>query len=84
MPKPHPMVLGNLLERYESLEAQVRDAGQASPELVRELQDTAYTLCVSTGTRDVEAAREAARRLLAESFAATAAAAAAQPPTVAA
>ena len=31
MLKPHPMVLGNLLQRYESLEAQVRDAGQASP-----------------------------------------------------
>ena len=83
MLKPHPMVLGNLLERYESLEAQVRDAGQASPELVRELQDTAYTLCVSTGTRDAEAAREAAHRLLSESFAATAAAPG-RPPTVAA
>ena len=89
MLKPHPLVLSKLLKRYESLEARARSEAGASPEVRRELQDTAYTLCVSTGTREVETAKKVARSLLSESFEATVAAAkpAAEPkkrPTVAA
>ncbi|MEV7130750.1 DUF5133 domain-containing protein [Streptomyces sp. NPDC093260] len=55
----HPAVLKDLVEQYETL----RDlyAEKASPEVRQRLEDVAYTLCVSTGTRDVEAALVAAR-----------------------
>jgi hypothetical protein len=60
----HPTVLGKLAEEYASLAAQRAQAD--GPELRRRMEDVAYTLCVSTGTRDVEAALAAARRRLAE------------------
>lgn len=68
--KPHPLVLRALLERYESLAAAVGAAAE-SVEARRELEDVTYTLCVSTGTRDVEAAVAAARTMLEEAFAVT-------------
>ncbi|WNI14341.1 DUF5133 domain-containing protein [Actinacidiphila sp. ITFR-21] len=55
-----PAVLQELIERYESLLAQTAD-GDTAPWVSSRLRDTAYTLCVSTGTRDVEAALAAAR-----------------------
>jgi hypothetical protein len=55
-----PAVLQELIERYEGLRAQV-DGGDTAPHVGHQLRDTAYTLCVSTGTRDVEAALVAAR-----------------------
>ncbi|MFI0720377.1 DUF5133 domain-containing protein [Streptomyces sp. NPDC021224] len=54
----HPTVLRNLVERYELL-ASVTDA--TDPRIAGQLRDTAYTLCVSTGTRDVTDALSAAR-----------------------
>ncbi|MEU6146816.1 DUF5133 domain-containing protein [Streptomyces sp. NPDC047081] len=60
---PHPAVLRKLVEEYESLRAEEAETGRgwATPRA----QDLAYTLCVSTGTRDVRRALEAAHRLLA-------------------
>lgn len=56
----HPAVLRNLLERYEGLEA-LAGTEAAGPHIHRQMQDTAYTLCVSTGTRDIDEAVSAAR-----------------------
>lgn len=73
MLKPHPAILRKLVEEYEELTAlsaltapvahdgEERDARAHS----RRAQDLAYTLCVSTGTRDVRRALEEAHRLLA-------------------
>ncbi|MFD6419932.1 DUF5133 domain-containing protein [Streptomyces sp. NPDC060194] len=62
----HPTVLRNLVDRYESLRAapKLDRAGR------RRLEDTVYTLCVSTGTRDVEAALAQARSVLTRAAAA--------------
>lgn len=62
---PHPAMLRRLVEEYETLMAHDGD-GEADPgRRVLRAQDLAYTLCVSTGTREVGQALEAARRLLA-------------------
>lgn len=53
--------LRGLVDEYEALRAEEAATGAASPARARDL---AYTLCVSTGTRDVRQALEAARRLL--------------------
>ncbi|MCT9081020.1 DUF5133 domain-containing protein [Streptomyces fulvoviolaceus] len=59
---PHPAFLRRLVEEYEAIRAQeVAAAAEPSPRTL----DLAYTLCVSTGTRDVRLALEAARRMLA-------------------
>lgn len=58
----HPTVLRNLVERYEALSA---EAG-ADPRIDEQLRDTAYTLCVSTGTREISAALTAARARIGE------------------
>lgn len=60
---PHPAVLRRLVEEYESARAEDAEtgAGRASPRA----QDLAYTLCVSTGTRDVRQALEIAHGMLA-------------------
>jgi len=55
----HPAVLRNLVEQYETLHALHADVG--SPEVRQRMDDVAYTLCVSTGTRDVDTALIAAR-----------------------
>lgn len=57
----HPALLSNLLERYETLAAAGSD-----PEVLRKRNDTAYTLCVATGSRDITTAIAAARRRIAE------------------
>lgn len=59
---PHPAVLRRLVEEYESARAEDAEtgAGRASPRA----QDLAYTLCVSTGTHDIDAALVAARHRL--------------------
>ncbi|WP_432197315.1 DUF5133 domain-containing protein [Streptomyces sp. bgisy027] len=63
---PHPAILRGLVEEYEALTAQQGDGPDAAGRR-RELrvQDLAYTLCVSTGTREVGQALLRARRLLA-------------------
>lgn len=55
----HPAVLQELVETYEALE--LLHARQGKAEVRRRMDDVAYTLCVSTGTRDVDAALAAAR-----------------------
>ncbi|MFD3497440.1 DUF5133 domain-containing protein [Streptomyces sp. NPDC058676] len=62
MLKPHPAFLRRLVEEYESIRAEEAARGLAAPG-PRSL-DLAYTLCVSTGTRDVRLALDAARRVL--------------------
>ncbi|MFE9994912.1 DUF5133 domain-containing protein [Streptomyces avermitilis] len=58
----HPAVLRNLVEQYETLRALHAENG--STEVRQRMDDAAYTLCVSTGTKDVDAALVAARRRL--------------------
>jgi hypothetical protein len=58
-------VLRELVERYEHLSAQSPDV-LAEPRIRDLLRDTAYTLCVTTGTREIEAALAAARARIAE------------------
>ncbi|MGW1953246.1 DUF5133 domain-containing protein [Streptomyces sp. NPDC001920] len=62
---PHPAMLRRLVDEYETLMA--HEGGGEEDRSRRDLraQDLAYTLCVSTGTRDVGQALETARRLLA-------------------
>ncbi|MFF6909661.1 DUF5133 domain-containing protein [Streptomyces sp. NPDC012389] len=57
----HPAVLEELLRRYEELRAQ---HGQGGDGVARRLEDVSYTLCVSTGTREIAAALAAAREQL--------------------
>ncbi|MGW7080428.1 DUF5133 domain-containing protein [Streptomyces sp. NPDC054866] len=58
----NPVVLKNLLEQYETLSA--LNAEKGSKEARQRMEDVAYTLCVSTGTRDITAALVAARHQL--------------------
>lgn len=58
----HPAVLNELVVEYETLRALHAEDG--SPENRQRLDDVAYTLCISTGTRDVDAALIAARHRL--------------------
>jgi hypothetical protein len=67
----HPTILRNLVERYESLSAQ---ADGTDPRIEQQLLDTVYTLCVSTGTREITAALAAARARMDEGDAEEAAA----------
>ncbi|CAM5306690.1 hypothetical protein STENM223S_04047 [Streptomyces tendae] len=60
---PHPAELRRLLEEYET--AATDEPADATGEPGPRTRDLAYTLCVSTGTRDVRGALEAARRQLA-------------------
>jgi hypothetical protein len=56
---PHPAVLRTLVDEFEAMKA------SGSPEDETRAQDLAYTLCVSTGTREVTRALEVARGWLA-------------------
>nr|WP_202121061.1 DUF5133 domain-containing protein [Streptomyces sp. BA2] len=58
-----PRILRDLLEQYEALSALHTRNGAL--EARQRLEDIAYTLCVTTGTREVEAALAAARARLA-------------------
>ncbi|MCX5387281.1 DUF5133 domain-containing protein [Streptomyces sp. NBC_00083] len=59
----HPAVLRNLMDQYDVLRILHTENGSA--EVRRRMDDTAYTLCVLTGTRDVDAALRAAHHQLA-------------------
>ncbi|MBM9508163.1 DUF5133 domain-containing protein [Actinacidiphila acididurans] len=69
----HPTVLRNLVERYEALRTRVDERPTSGPDsgngvdsqLRQQLQDTVYTLCVSTGTREIGPALAAAREHIA-------------------
>ncbi|MER5348379.1 DUF5133 domain-containing protein [Streptomyces mirabilis] len=58
----HPAVLRNLVEQYVTL--RTLHAENGGTEVRRRLDDVAYTLCVSTGTKDADAALIAARHRL--------------------
>jgi hypothetical protein len=62
MLRPHPAVLRRLVDEYEALSAAVTASEPA--DLTTRVRDLAYTLCVSTGTRDVERALEVAHQWL--------------------
>lgn len=59
----HPSVLRELIERYETLQRHCTLAGGVHQR--RRMDDVAYTLCVTTGTREIGAALRAARQQLA-------------------
>jgi hypothetical protein len=59
----HPAVLRNLVEQYEALRALHAEDGD--PQARARMDDVAYTLCVSTGTRDTDAALAVAYQQLA-------------------
>ncbi|WP_098010615.1 DUF5133 domain-containing protein [Streptomyces sp. sk226] len=59
----HPAVLEELLRRYDALTAEHGKGGDAV-EATRRLEDVSYTLCVTTGTRDITSAVAAARERL--------------------
>ncbi|MFJ1876021.1 DUF5133 domain-containing protein [Streptomyces chartreusis] len=61
---PHPAILRGLVEEYEALMAHQGDGPDAGRRRELRVQDLAYTLCVSTGTREVEKALARARDLL--------------------
>ncbi|WP_189763244.1 DUF5133 domain-containing protein [Streptomyces xanthochromogenes] len=58
----HPAVLRALLDEYTALSSP--HASEARAANRRRLDDVAYTLCVSTGTRDIDSAVTAARHRL--------------------
>ncbi|MFD8427792.1 DUF5133 domain-containing protein [Streptomyces coelicoflavus] len=58
----HPAVLADLLNQYATLHA--LHAEEGSPEARQRLDNVCYTLCVATGTRDIDAALIAARHRL--------------------
>ncbi|GAA4792265.1 DUF5133 domain-containing protein [Streptomyces ziwulingensis] len=59
MLRPHPAELRRLVEEYEAAAARRPADGTADPD--PRARDLAYTLCVSTGTRDIRLALQAAR-----------------------
>ncbi|MBR8639832.1 DUF5133 domain-containing protein [Streptomyces tuirus] len=63
MLRPHPAVLRRLVDEYEALSAV--EAVSRPADVSARTRDLAYTLCVSTGTRDVERALELAHQWLA-------------------
>lgn len=58
---PHPSTLHRLVREYEELRARHAETGTA--EARQRMNDAAYTLCVTTGTRDVDTALMIAERL---------------------
>ncbi|MFD5818735.1 DUF5133 domain-containing protein [Streptomyces sp. NPDC127038] len=55
----HPAVLMNLIEQYETL--RLLHAENGSDEVRQRMDDVSYTLCVATGTGDIDTALIAAR-----------------------
>lgn len=62
----HPALLRQLVERCETLRRRL--AVDDSAETVRQLEDATYTLCVTTGTRQLDTALFAARRQMARAM----------------
>ncbi|WP_369214731.1 DUF5133 domain-containing protein [Streptomyces flavofungini] len=58
----HPVLLEDLVERYKALAMLRADQGSAASR--QEFHDVAYSLCVATGTSDVDAALLAASHRL--------------------
>ncbi|MFJ9346544.1 DUF5133 domain-containing protein [Streptomyces sp. NPDC101237] len=59
---PHPATLRSLLDAYESLVTAETSPEDTASEARR--QDLAYTLCVSTGTREIAQALQVAHAYL--------------------
>ncbi|MFK0235264.1 DUF5133 domain-containing protein [Streptomyces vinaceus] len=62
----HPAVLARLVEEYEMV-SRTGAGGRREP-LRQRCEDLVYTLCVSTGTRDIDAALAAARERMAAAW----------------
>ncbi|MFF0214216.1 DUF5133 domain-containing protein [Streptomyces vinaceus] len=62
----HPAVLARLVEEYETVSR--TGAGDRQEPLRQRLEDVVYTLCVSTGTRDIDAALASARERMAAAW----------------
>ncbi|MFF5523163.1 DUF5133 domain-containing protein [Streptomyces coeruleorubidus] len=62
----HPSLLRELVERCETLRRRLASDGSA--EIKRQLDDASYTLCVLTGTRQLDMALSTARRQLADAM----------------
>lgn len=58
----HSAVLNKMLQQYEILRELHADEG--TPDARRRLDDIAYSLCIATGTNDIDAALIAARHRL--------------------
>jgi hypothetical protein len=58
----HPAVLEKLVEQYAMLRA--AHAEEGNQQARQRLDDVSYTLCIATGTQDVDAALIAARHHL--------------------
>ncbi|MCF3145465.1 DUF5133 domain-containing protein [Streptomyces platensis] len=57
----HPAVLRDLLQKYEAQELLQPQGGK---EAKQRMNDLAYSLCIATGTRDIDVALIAARHQL--------------------
>ncbi|MEU9213890.1 DUF5133 domain-containing protein [Streptomyces sp. NPDC048415] len=62
----HPSLLRELVERCETLGRRLASGGSA--EIARQLEDATYTLCVVTGTRQLDTALYVARQQLADAM----------------
>lgn len=60
----HPVILRNLIDQYEALT--LLHAEDGSPNARRRMDDIVYTLCVSTGCKDITSALSTARHQLGE------------------
>jgi hypothetical protein len=63
----HPSLLRELVERCETLRRRLASGGSA--ETARQLEDATYTLCVVTGTRQLDTALYVAHGQLAVAMA---------------
>ncbi|WP_374011033.1 DUF5133 domain-containing protein [Streptomyces ipomoeae] len=64
----HPSLLRELVERCETLQRRLASDADADAETERRLEDATYTLCVLTGTHQLDTALYAARRQLADAM----------------
>ncbi|MFJ9733383.1 DUF5133 domain-containing protein [Streptomyces sp. NPDC101171] len=58
----HPAVLDTLVEQYDTL--RILHAEEGDEGVRQRMNDVAYTLCVATGTRDIDTALVTARHHL--------------------
>jgi hypothetical protein len=66
MLRTNPSLLRELVERCETLSRRL--ASGSDPEIRRQLEDASYTLCVVTGTRQLNTALYVARQQLADAM----------------
>ncbi|ATW52358.1 DUF5133 domain-containing protein [Streptomyces peucetius] len=66
MLRAHPSLLRELVERCETLRRRL--ASDNSAETRRRFEDATYTLCVATGTRQLDTALYVARQQLADAM----------------